>query len=117
MFHRVVTELLYEWAKAHRSDVGEIRMVGDRHFQRSHKLRDLLGRNRILNRFYEADSEEGRALLTRAGQTSARLPVVVLLDERVLGSPRRKLFASGPLRNLWFRPDGPGSFSELLTLP
>ena len=87
MFHRVVTELLYEWAKAHRSDVGEIRIVGDRHSQRSHELRDLLGRNRILNRFYEAESEEGRELLARAGRTSARLPVVVLLDERVLVDP------------------------------
>jgi thioredoxin reductase (NADPH) len=87
MFHRVVTELLYEWAKAHRSDVGEIRIIGDRHSHRSHELRDLLGRNRILNRFYEAASEEGRALLARAGQTSAQLPVMVLLDGRVLVDP------------------------------
>jgi thioredoxin reductase (NADPH) len=87
MFHRTVTELLYEWAKAHRSDVGEIRVVGDRRSQRSHELRDLLGRNRILNRFYDADSEEGRELLARAGQTSARLPVVMLLDGQVLVDP------------------------------
>jgi thioredoxin reductase (NADPH) len=87
MFHRTVTELLYEWAKAHRSDVGEIRVVGDRRSKRSHELRDLLGRNRILNRFYDADSEEGRELLARAGQTSARLPVVMLLDGQVLVDP------------------------------
>lgn len=87
MFHRTVTELLYEWAKAHRSDVGEIRVVGHRRSQRSHELRDLLGRNRILNRFYDADSEEGRELLARAGQTSARLPVVMLLDGQVLVDP------------------------------
>lgn len=87
MFHRTVTDLLYEWAKAHRSDVGEIRVVGDRHSHRSHELRDLLGRNRILNRFYDADSEEGRTLLARAGQTSARLPVVMLLDGQVLVDP------------------------------
>jgi thioredoxin reductase (NADPH) len=87
MFHRTVTELLYEWAKAHRSDVGEIRVVGDRRSKRSHELRDLLGRNRILNRFYEADSEEGRELLARAGQTSVRLPVVMMLDGQILVDP------------------------------
>ncbi len=86
-FHRTVTELLYEWAKAHRSDIAEVRVIGDPRSVRSHELRDLLGRNRMLNTFYDADSPEGRALLAEAGLTSASLPVVILLDGQVLVEP------------------------------
>jgi thioredoxin reductase (NADPH) len=86
-FHRVVSEFLYDWAREHGPKFEEIRIVGERWSPRSHELRDLLGRNGVLHTFYPADSEKGLELLARTGQTSARLPVVVLFDGQVLVDP------------------------------
>jgi thioredoxin reductase (NADPH) len=86
-FHKVISEFLYDWAREHGPKFEEIRVVGERWSPRSHELRDLLGRNGVLHTFYPADSEEGLKLLARTGQTSARLPVVVLFDGQVLVDP------------------------------
>lgn len=86
-FHRTVTELLYEWAKDHLPKFEDIRIVGEQWSPRSHELRDLLGRNGVPHAFYPTDSPDGRALLSRFGQGSARLPLVVLFDGQVLEDP------------------------------
>jgi thioredoxin reductase (NADPH) len=86
-FHRVISEFLYDWSKARRPGFEEIRVVGDQRSPRSHDLRDLLWRNGVLHTFYAADSEQGRELLDQAGQTAARLPVVMTYDGRVLVDP------------------------------
>jgi thioredoxin reductase (NADPH) len=86
-FHRVISEFLFEWSKARRPGFEEIRVVGDPSSPRSADLRDLLSRNGVLHAFYPADSEQGRELLAQTGQTSARLPVVMIYDGRVLVDP------------------------------
>ena len=86
-FHRTITQFLYEWARTHRSGVAEISVVGERSSPRSHEVRDLLQRNGAFHAFYPVDSDEGQQLLARSGQTSSRLPVVIMLDDQVLTSP------------------------------
>jgi thioredoxin reductase (NADPH) len=86
-FHRLISEFLYEWAKAHRPAFHEIRVVGERRSARSHELRDILNRNGVLHEFYPADSELGRELLAQTGKNSAKLPVLILYNEQVLEDP------------------------------
>jgi thioredoxin reductase (NADPH) len=86
-FHRLISEFLYEWAKAHRPAFHEIRVVGERRSARSHELRDILNRNGVLHEFYPADSEPGRELLAQTGKSSAKLPVLILYNEKVLEDP------------------------------
>jgi thioredoxin reductase (NADPH) len=86
-FHRLISESLYEWSKAHRPAFQEIRVVGEQWAPRSHELRDLLARNELSYAFYSADSEEGRELLVQIGHGSGKLPVLVLFDGQVLVDP------------------------------
>jgi thioredoxin reductase (NADPH) len=86
-FHRLISEFLYEWSKAHRPAFQEIRVVGERWAPRSHELRDLLARNGLSYAFHSSDSEEGRELLARIGHGSGKLPVLVLFDGQVLVDP------------------------------
>jgi thioredoxin reductase (NADPH) len=86
-FHRTITQFLYEWARSHRSGVAEVSVVGERGSPRSHEVRDLLQRNGAFHAFYPVDSENGQRLLARSGQTSSRLPVVIMLDGQTLVDP------------------------------
>lgn len=87
-FHRLISEFLYEWAKAHRPAVfNEIRIVGERRSSRSHELRDILNRHGVLHEFHAADSEHGRGLLAQVGKSSAKLPVLILYNGKVLEDP------------------------------
>ena len=86
-FHRMIAEFLYDWAKAHRPWIKEIRMVGEGWSARSHELRDILNRNGVLHEFHTTDSVEGQDLLARVSKTSPKLPVVVLYDGTVLEDP------------------------------
>jgi thioredoxin reductase (NADPH) len=86
-FHRLISEFLYEWAKAHRPAFHEIRIVGEKRSARSHELRDILNRNGVLHEFYAADSEQGHELLAQVGKSSAKLPVLILYNGKVLEDP------------------------------
>ena len=86
-FHRVISELLYDWAKDRLPKFEEIMVVGEQWSPRSHELRDLLGRNGVLHTFHSSDSKEGRELLARVGLDRSQLPVVVLFDGQVLVDP------------------------------
>lgn len=86
-FHKMVADFLYDWAKTNRPVFQEIRVVGERSATRSHQLRDILGRNGILNEFVDASSVTGQELLAEVGKTSAKLPMVVLYNGKVLEDP------------------------------
>src|SRR5829696_1036746 len=86
-FHKMVTEFLYDWAKTNRPVFKEIRVVGDEWAARSHELRDILSRNGILHEFLDVGSERGQGLITEVGKTSAKLPIVILYDGRILEDP------------------------------
>ncbi len=86
-FHRVIAEFLDEWTQAHRPGFVAIRIVGEQGSTRSHELRERWSRSRVPLAFHAAGSEEGQGLLARWEKASARLPVVVLFDKRVLVDP------------------------------
>ena len=85
-----ISEALSQWARSTGS-LGSptelVRIVGPRWSPRSHAFRDLLARNSISHGFYDADSEDGRRLLARAGVEGAESPVLLLFDGRVLLDP------------------------------
>ena len=86
-FHRAVTELLEEWARAHLPAFEAVRVVGEEWSARSHEIRDLLSRNAVSFGFYPVDSESGQALLREVGASGASLPVVALFNGVVLERP------------------------------
>ncbi len=86
-FHRVITEQLDEWGRSNLPGFEAVRVVGEEWAERSHELRELLGRNGVPFGFYPADGPQARRLLEEAGVTAAALPTVVLFDGRVLTDP------------------------------
>jgi thioredoxin reductase (NADPH) len=93
-FHRTVTEFLQEWSRTTASVPQEIAVVGRRWSTRCHELRSLLARNGVPHVFHANDSSEGRRLLSDVGQEDAQVPVVRLLDGRVLVDPSNAELAS-----------------------
>lgn len=93
-FHRTVGGLLYDWMHDQPRGAEEICIVGDPLSPRSHELRDIAGRHGSSHAFYAADSDEGRAILARAGQQSGNLPVLLLPGGRTLADPTNAQFAT-----------------------
>ena len=85
-FHLAVTGLLEEWARSNLPRPEVMRVVGEEWSARSHEIRDLLSRNVVRFGFYPA-AGPGKALLEQAGATAAALPVIIMLDGRVLENP------------------------------
>ena len=86
-FHLAITELLEEWARVNLPRPEVMRVVGEEWSARSHEIRDLLSRNVVPFGFYPADGGAGKALLEQAGAAAATLPVIIMLDGRVLENP------------------------------
>src|SRR5690348_10215247 len=84
-FHRAITDFLHEWM----SGVGpqEIAVVGEPWAPKSHEIRKLLERNGLAHVFHDADSAHGKLLLAECGVDETCLPVVQMLDGRVLVDP------------------------------
>ena len=84
-FHRAITDFLQEWM----SGVGpqEIAVVGEPWAPKSHEIRKLLERNGMAHVFHAAESEHGKLLLADCGLDETCLPVVQMLDGRVLVDP------------------------------
>ena len=101
-FHRVISEFLDEWTKAHRPGFVAIRIVGELWSARSHELRDLWSRSGVPFEFFTADSEEGKEILSRTGASPARLPVVVLFDRQVLVDPSNAEIVDAFAKNIPF---------------
>ena len=86
-FHRTVSELLDEWARASTGWLEAVRMVAEERAPRTRELLDLLQRNNVPCTLLPVDSEEAQALLDRLGLSSEELPVLVLFDGTVLVDP------------------------------
>ena len=84
-FHRAITDFLQEWM----SGVGpqEIAVVGEPWAPSSHEIRRVLERNGLAHVFHSVDSEQGKLLLAECGVDETCLPVVQMLDGRVLVDP------------------------------
>jgi thioredoxin reductase (NADPH) len=86
MFHQAISGLLLEWAEAHRTFPHPVRVVGESWSGRAYELRDVLGRCALPHVFCLADSDEGRAIVARAGD-GARLPIIAFPDGGLLIDP------------------------------
>ena len=95
LFHRTVAEFLHEWTRTQTGRPKEIAVVGEPRSGRVHELRRLLARNGVPHAFHPSDTAEGRRVLADAGRENADVPVVVLLDGRVLVDPSNAELAGG----------------------
>lgn len=86
VFHEAVAGFLLEWATERRLVPHTTHIVGEEWSGRAFELRRVFERCAAPHAFCLADSGEGRALMARAGP-SARLPLMVLPDGRVLSDP------------------------------
>jgi thioredoxin reductase (NADPH) len=86
-FHRTVCEYLHEWSRTGIVRTQEIEVVAERRSPRTHEMRSSLARNGVPHRFYEPGTEEGRRLLEAAGVEFTGVPVVTMVDGRVLVDP------------------------------
>jgi thioredoxin reductase (NADPH) len=84
-FHRAITDFLQEWM----SGIGpqEIAVVGEPWAPGSHEIRRLLERNGLAHVFHSVESDQGKALLAECGVDETCLPVVQMLDGRVMVDP------------------------------
>jgi thioredoxin reductase (NADPH) len=82
-----VQEALTGWTRANRPRHEVVRIVGEQWDQRSHDLRDALGRNTVPFSFYAVDSEIGRRMVQDHALDTARLPAAIFHDGSVLHDP------------------------------
>jgi thioredoxin reductase (NADPH) len=87
LFHRTVTELLHEWARASSTGPQAVEVVAEQWSPRGHELRSLLARNGVPHVFRPSDSPRGAELLREAEMQDAKAPVVFLMNGRVLVDP------------------------------
>jgi thioredoxin reductase (NADPH) len=86
LFHHSVSGLLLDWTETQRTSPFTVHVVGESWSGRAYELRSVLGRCAMPHSFWLADSEDGRALVARAGP-ECDLPLVVLPDGTMLRDP------------------------------
>lgn len=87
LFHQSISTFLLEWAHAKKLTPHTVHIVADSWTGRAYELREVLGRCAVPHAFVEADSPDGRALVTEAGDGSSDLPLVVFPNGTVLADP------------------------------
>jgi thioredoxin reductase (NADPH) len=86
LFHHAISGMLLDWAETQRASPYAVFVVGESWSGRAFELRETLGRCAMPHTFHLADSNEGRALVERAGD-DVRLPLVVFPDGTILRDP------------------------------
>lgn len=92
-FHGLIAEILRDWQRRHQAGREIVTIVAERWNGRAAEIRDLLARGGLPFRSYESDSEEGRALLQRAGQPDGPFPVLIRFDGLALTAPANEEIA------------------------
>ncbi len=82
-----VSEFLGSWARSNAEGFALFEIVAPENSARAHEIRDLLTRFTTPYAFYATESEEGVAVLRKAGQVGSRVPTAVRHDGRVLVDP------------------------------
>ncbi len=85
--HPTIVELLAEWTHTNRPGLDVVRVVGREGERRSYELRDLLERGAIPYSFCSPGSHEAVEVLGHEAVDPEQLPLVALLDGRVLVRP------------------------------
>ena len=93
LFHRTVSEFLFEWRRASALGRRELTVVADPSSSRCYEIRNLLARNGVPHVFFSCDSDEGRAILSQCDRVDARRPIVLLPDDSVLDNPTDEVLA------------------------
>ena len=93
LFHRTVSEFLFEWNRTSERGRRELTVVADPVSTRGYEIRNLLARNGVPHAFYSSESDEGRRLLHACGREQSREPVVWLPDDTVLDDPSNEILA------------------------
>jgi thioredoxin reductase (NADPH) len=93
LFHRTISEFLYEWSRVESSETREIVLVAPPLTRRGSELNNLLVRNGLPHVVVSSDSPEGKGLLRDAGYDGCADPVVFLHDGRVLVDPSNQELA------------------------
>ena len=84
-FHQAISTFLLRWADAQRRAPYTIDVIGEEWSGRAYEMREVLERCAQPHRFLLAGSDEGRAVVARAG--ARRFPAMVLPTGRVLEDP------------------------------
>ena len=79
-FHSQIAELLEAWRHLNLPLPAYIKVIGERWSARAHEFRALLDSLDAPYGFYDADSEQGRALLEEVQQVEGPFPVVIVDD-------------------------------------
>src|SRR4051812_1274963 len=86
VFHHAISTFLLEWATEQRKVPHTVHIVGEEWSGRAYELRETFQSCAAPHTFCLADSDEGRALLAKAGP-DVKLPAMILPDGRALGDP------------------------------
>ena len=81
-----IGEFLLEWARERRLVPETVHIVGEQWVGRAYELRAAAEQCAIPHSFCLADSQEGRALLAKAGP-GVKLPLMILGDGTALNDP------------------------------
>jgi thioredoxin reductase (NADPH) len=93
-FHRLLTEFLQEWTRAHSAGASELTLIAEPHGRRTHELRSLLAGSGVPHVFEARGSAAAGQLLEAVGQEETEAPVAILRDARVLVDPSDAELAS-----------------------
>ncbi len=86
LFHQAISSMLLDWAESTRGAPHTIHVVGESWSGRAYELRETLQQCAIPHKFCLADSDEGRALVEKAGE-DVELPIIVFPNGSVLVNP------------------------------
>ncbi|HSI79399.1 MAG TPA: FAD-dependent oxidoreductase, partial [Solirubrobacterales bacterium] len=89
-FHRLVSELIFEWCRVNSTQSREITLIGDEWSARANELRGLLARNGIPHAFLRTGSAEAARVLGALGPGSGSepgKPVLVTRDGTTITDP------------------------------
>jgi thioredoxin reductase (NADPH) len=86
----IISEFLSDWTRAHGPKLELVQIISKDPSPRGHEIRSLMERNGIPHGFYLAESEEGKKFLEQVGLDDSQLPVVIMLNSRVLIDPDNK---------------------------
>ena len=87
VLHPAISDFLAAWDRARDAPAVPVRIVGPLQDARSHDMRDMLTRAGVPHWYYDADSEQGRALLLETARPGSALPVVAFHTGTVLADP------------------------------
>jgi thioredoxin reductase (NADPH) len=88
-FHRLISELLQEWWRAHQPAAAEATLIGREGTQRVHELRSVLASSGVPFRFLEHGTAAAATLLSERGRFEAErdVPLLAVRDGQLLRDP------------------------------